>query len=256
MHNPLSYPPTGAPIRNSGPALSPPQGHSQVSYFLIDLIGSDGLRGRSEIQERTGGAISPSYLPCLRGRAQAMPRDRWRATLDSGRKLDLAKLIPHTAQAGRNRYRSRMTYGSGERGDGNSSCGSMAGVWSCPLVVGSRHSRWCPSQGIWRAAMVRGLPEKVGARPGFSTGRWEPPTLRAGRVGRRAAYASSSWTLSGGHGARRRRSRRGCSGTRTRRGGSAAKPNGMRWALTRGGRPSTMLRRRPSISTAGWLSSG
>ncbi len=68
MRNSLSYPPTGAPIINSGPALSPPQGHSPVSYFLIDLIGSRWLRSRSGIQERTGGAMSPSYCLVSGGR--------------------------------------------------------------------------------------------------------------------------------------------------------------------------------------------
>ncbi len=43
-----------------------------------------------------------------------MPRDRWRATLDSGRKLDLAKLIPHGAGRPGTDIRSRMTYGTGE----------------------------------------------------------------------------------------------------------------------------------------------
>jgi hypothetical protein len=41
-------------------------------------------------------------------------RDRWRATLDSGRKLDLAKLIPRGAGKPGTDIRSRMTYGSGE----------------------------------------------------------------------------------------------------------------------------------------------
>ena len=63
MHNTLSYRPTGVPIRSSISSLSPPQGQSPVSYFLTDLIGSRHLRGRNEIRERTGGAISSSY--CL-----------------------------------------------------------------------------------------------------------------------------------------------------------------------------------------------
>ncbi len=69
MRNSLSYPPADAPIRNCGLAVSRPQGHSPVSYFLIDLIGSRWLRGRSEIQERTGGAISPSSCLVFSGRA-------------------------------------------------------------------------------------------------------------------------------------------------------------------------------------------
>ncbi len=63
MRNSLSYPPADAPIRNCGLAVSRPQGHSPVSYFLIDLIGSRWLRGRNGIQVKPGGAISPSY--CL-----------------------------------------------------------------------------------------------------------------------------------------------------------------------------------------------
>ncbi len=49
---------------------------------------------------------------CLEG--VAMPRNRWRAKLDSGRKLDLAKLIPGGVGAPGTDIRSRMTYGSGE----------------------------------------------------------------------------------------------------------------------------------------------
>ncbi len=69
MRNSLSYPPADAPIRNCGLAVSPPQGHSPVSYFLIDLIGSRRLRGQSGTRERTGGAISPSYRLVSGGRA-------------------------------------------------------------------------------------------------------------------------------------------------------------------------------------------
>ena len=43
-----------------------------------------------------------------------MPRDRWRVTLDGGRKLDLAKLIPHSAGKPGADICSRMTYGSDE----------------------------------------------------------------------------------------------------------------------------------------------
>jgi hypothetical protein len=43
-----------------------------------------------------------------------MPRDRWRATLDGGRKLDLAKLIPRGAGKPGCNINSTMTYGSGE----------------------------------------------------------------------------------------------------------------------------------------------
>jgi hypothetical protein len=68
MHNLLSYPPPGAPIRNGGPALPPSKGHNSVSYFLIDLIGSCHLRGRSKIQGGTGGTISPSSWPGAEGR--------------------------------------------------------------------------------------------------------------------------------------------------------------------------------------------
>ncbi len=44
-----------------------------------------------------------------------MPRDRWRATLDSGRKLDLAKLIPRGAGKPGSNISWLLTYGSGEK---------------------------------------------------------------------------------------------------------------------------------------------
>ena len=44
----------------------------------------------------------------------AMPRDRWRATLDGGTKLDLAKLIRSGAGKPGSNIHCRMTYRSGE----------------------------------------------------------------------------------------------------------------------------------------------
>jgi hypothetical protein len=43
-----------------------------------------------------------------------MPRDRWRATLDSGPKLDLARLIPSGAGKPDTNIGCTLTYGSGE----------------------------------------------------------------------------------------------------------------------------------------------
>jgi hypothetical protein len=43
-----------------------------------------------------------------------MPRDRWRATLDGGRKLDKAKLIRRGAGKPDTNIRCTLTYGSGE----------------------------------------------------------------------------------------------------------------------------------------------
>ncbi len=43
-----------------------------------------------------------------------MPRDRWRATIDSGRKLDLAKLIQRRAGKPDTNIRCILTYASGE----------------------------------------------------------------------------------------------------------------------------------------------
>jgi hypothetical protein len=44
-----------------------------------------------------------------------MPRDRWRATLESGPKLDLARLIPSGAGKPDSNIHCTLTYGSGER---------------------------------------------------------------------------------------------------------------------------------------------
>ena len=43
-----------------------------------------------------------------------MPRDRWRATLDGGTKLDLAKLIRRGAGKPDTNIRCTLTYSSGE----------------------------------------------------------------------------------------------------------------------------------------------
>jgi hypothetical protein len=43
-----------------------------------------------------------------------MPRDRQRLTLESGPKLDLAKLIPHGAGRPGSHIQCVLTYGSGE----------------------------------------------------------------------------------------------------------------------------------------------
>jgi hypothetical protein len=50
---------------------------------------------------------------CLEG--VAIPRDRWRVTLDSGRKLDLAKLIQRVAGKPGSNISWLLTYGSGEK---------------------------------------------------------------------------------------------------------------------------------------------
>jgi hypothetical protein len=120
-----------------------------------------------------------------------MPRDRWRVTLDSGRKLDLAKLIRSgTGKPGCNIH-CILTYGSGEkvtavlklRDDGGwleLSFGGQQQIFS--LVSLPRHFgglQWyviCPKTG----RRVRVLYRPLGATSFASRYAW----------GRRASYAS------------------------------------------------------------------
>jgi hypothetical protein len=104
-----------------------------------------------------------------------MPRSRWRATLESGPKLDLAKLIPKGAGKPGTHIRSTLTYASGEvitaelRLDhygGMLEITSAAGRQSFGLAVQQRHFgglQWyvvCPRT----SKRVRVLFRPMGAR--------------------------------------------------------------------------------------------
>ncbi len=120
-----------------------------------------------------------------------MPRDRWRATLDSGRKLDLAKLIPCGAGKVDCNIHARMTYGSGEtitavlklRKDDGWLELSFGGRWQAFSLVSSPRNfgglQWyvvCPKT----RRRVRVLYRPLGATSFASRHAW----------GRSAAYAS------------------------------------------------------------------
>jgi hypothetical protein len=121
----------------------------------------------------------------------AMPRDRWRVTLDGGLKLDLAKLIPRDAGRPERNISCILTYGSGERvaaliklrddsGWLEVSCGERQQAFvlvSSPRNFGGL--QWyvvCPKTG----RRVRVLYRPLGATSFASRHTW----------GRRAAYAS------------------------------------------------------------------
>ncbi len=120
-----------------------------------------------------------------------MPRDRWRVTLDGGRRLDLAKLIPRGAGKVDCNIHSRMTYSSGEtvmaviklRDDGGWLELSFGGREQAFSLVSSPRNfggqQWyvvCPKSG----RRVRVLYRPLGATSFASRYAW----------GRRAAYAS------------------------------------------------------------------
>ena len=97
-----------------------------------------------------------------------MPRDRWRATLDGGTKLDLAKLIRRGAGKLGTNIRCTLTYGSGETITADI---KLRGVWRVDGAVPRRRAADILSGFIatafWRAAMVRCLSENQATVPCF-----------------------------------------------------------------------------------------
>jgi hypothetical protein len=96
-----------------------------------------------------------------------MPRDRQRLTLESGPKLDLAKLIPSGAGKPGSHIQCVLTYRSGETITAILKLSDFGGLlelslqgWqqSFSLVSASKH--------FWRSAMVCGLPQKRAAGSG------------------------------------------------------------------------------------------
>ena len=156
-----------------------------------------------------------------------MPRDRQRLTLESGPKLDLAKLIPSGAGKVGSHIQCVLTYGSGETITANLRLHEHGGLLelSCrerqqsfSLVSDPRISAAC--NGTLSA-------QRPDGRFGCSIGHLERPTPPAGMLGAAGLpMRRSSWTQSDGRGASRRRSNRLCSGMRTRMNGSATQTKG------------------------------
>ena len=120
-----------------------------------------------------------------------MPRDRQRLTLESGPKLDLAKLIPSGAGKPGSHIQCVLTYGSGETITATLRLQSMVGSWSYPAGNANNLSLWCRIRGISAACNGTLSAQRPDGGCGCSI-RPLGATFFASRYawGRRAAYAS------------------------------------------------------------------
>ena len=135
-----------------------------------------------------------------------MPRDRQRLTLESGPKLDLAKLIPSGAGKPGSHIQCVLTYGSGETITATLRLHEHGGLLE--LSCQGRQQSFSLVSDPRISAACNGTPsaQRPGGRCGCSIGHSEPRTLPAGMLGAAGLpMPLSSSTQSGGRGARRLR---------------------------------------------------